>query len=98
MAEIGVASHYGYRDGQTTKVACRGFGRLQTMTALTAAHRTLPCGTRVKVVNRRNGRSVEVTIIDRGPFKRGRIIDLTYRAMKEIGGDGLAPVVIATVK
>jgi rare lipoprotein A (peptidoglycan hydrolase) len=52
---------------------------------LTAAHRTLPFGTMVKVTNLENGKSVIVRINDRGPFVRGRIIDLSYAAAREIG-------------
>lgn len=53
--------------------------------AYTAAHRTLPHGTRVLVTNLANGRSVTVRINDRGPFARGRILDLSYGAAREIG-------------
>jgi rare lipoprotein A len=59
---------------------------------LTAAHRTLPFGTKVRVTNQRNGRSVVVRINERGPFTRGRIIDLTPAAADELGFSGLAPV------
>jgi rare lipoprotein A len=59
---------------------------------MTAAHRTLPFGTNVTVVNRRNGRIVVVRINDRGPFVRGRVIDLSPAAARAIGVDGLAPV------
>jgi rare lipoprotein A len=59
---------------------------------LTAAHRTLPFGTRVTVVNRSNGRSVVVRINDRGPFVRGRVIDLSPAAARAIGVGGLARV------
>ena len=52
---------------------------------LTAAHRTLPFGTRVRVTNLSNHQSVVVTITDRGPFVRGRIIDLSRRAARELG-------------
>jgi rare lipoprotein A (peptidoglycan hydrolase) len=52
------------------------------MYALTAAHRTLPMNTHVRVTNLRNGRSVEVRINDRGPYSRGRIIDLSYAAAR----------------
>jgi rare lipoprotein A len=65
--------------------------------ALTAAHRTLPFGTIVRVTNERNGRSVTVRINDRGPFgKRGRIIDLSEAAARELGmiGSGVVPVTI----
>jgi rare lipoprotein A len=60
--------------------------------AMTAAHRTLPFGTRVTVVNKRNGKRVVVRISDRGPFVRGRIIDLSPAAARAIGFSGLAPV------
>ncbi|GAB6386795.1 septal ring lytic transglycosylase RlpA family protein [Stutzerimonas marianensis] len=52
--------------------------------ALTAAHRTLPFGTRVRVVNARNGKSVVVRINDRGPYVRGRVIDLSKAAFQRI--------------
>jgi rare lipoprotein A len=52
---------------------------------LTAAHRTLPFGTKVKVVNLANGRSVKVTINDRGPFAPGRIIDVSKKAARKLG-------------
>ena len=52
---------------------------------LTAAHRTLPFGTRVRVTNLGNGKSVVVTITDRGPFKHGRVIDVSERAARELG-------------
>jgi rare lipoprotein A len=52
---------------------------------LTAAHRTLPFGTRVRVTNLENGRSVVVTITDRGPFRKGRVIDVSRRAAGKLG-------------
>jgi len=52
---------------------------------LTAAHRTLPFGTRVRVTNLKNSRSVVVVINDRGPFRRGRILDVSRRAASELG-------------
>src|SRR5690625_4959768 len=63
---------------------------------LTAAHKTLPLGTKVKVTNLQNGKTVRVTINDRGPFVDGRIIDLTRRAARRIDmlKDGVAPVKI----
>ena len=63
--------------------------------AMTAAHRTLPFGSRVTVTNRKNGRSVVVRISDRGPFVRGRVIDLTPAAARALGFAGLAPVSVA---
>lgn len=52
---------------------------------LTAAHRTLPFGTRVLVTNVENGKSVVVRITDRGPFRKGRVIDVSKRAARELG-------------
>jgi rare lipoprotein A len=62
--------------------------------ALTAAHRTFPFGTKVKVTNKHNGRSVVVTINDRGPFVRGRVIDVTPAAALILGFSGLAQVTV----
>ncbi len=61
---------------------------------LTAAHRSLPFGTRVRVVNKNNGRSVVVRINDRGPFIGGRIIDLSRGAAQSIGVAGVATVAL----
>jgi rare lipoprotein A len=61
---------------------------------LTAAHRSLPFGTRVRVVNKNNGRSVVVRINDRGPFIGGRIIDLSRGAAQSIGVAGVAAVAL----
>lgn len=59
---------------------------------LTAAHRTLPFGTRVRVTNAETGRSVVVRINDRGPFVRGRVIDLSRSAAKAVGLRGVGHV------
>jgi rare lipoprotein A len=69
------------------------------MNALTAAHRTLPFNTRVRVTNLENGKSVVVRINDRGPFKGDRVIDLSLAAAKAIGmiQQGTAPVTIDVV-
>ncbi len=80
----GIASVY---SGGTT-----ASGERMSPGAMTAAHRTLPFGTRVTVVNRRNGRSAVVRINDRGPFVRGRVIDLSPAAARALGVDGLVPV------
>jgi rare lipoprotein A len=64
---------------------------------LIAAHRSYPFGTMVRVTNRKNGRSVVVRIIDRGPFIRGRVIDVSPAAARVLGFSGLAPVVLAVV-
>lgn len=89
QAETGIASVYAY-DAQKT-----ASGERANPNALTAAHRTLPFGTMVTVTNKKNGRSVRVRINDRGPFTKGRIIDLTPAAAQKIGmGYELAPVTI----
>ena len=64
--------------------------------SLTCAHRTYPFGTRLKVTNLSTGKSVIVRVTDRGPFRRGRIIDLSWAAAKEIGmlAKGIATVVV----
>lgn len=65
--------------------------------AMTAAHRTLPFGTRVAVLNNHTGRSVVVRINDRGPFVGGRVTDLSPAAAHAIGVNGLAPVSLRVV-
>jgi rare lipoprotein A len=65
---------------------------------LTAAHRTLPFGTMVRVTNLRNSRTVIVRINDRGPFTKGRVIDVTPAAAAELKFSGLTPVTLEVVK
>jgi rare lipoprotein A len=89
LAESGVASVYSTESGNRT-----ASGQSLNPGALTAAHRSLPFGTKVRVSNRKNGRSVIVTINDRGPFVRGRVIDVTPAAARELGFSGLAPVTL----
>jgi rare lipoprotein A len=89
LAESGVASVYSIESGDRT-----AGGQPLNPDALTAAHRSLPFGTKVLVSNRSNGRSVIVTINDRGPFVRGRIIDVTPAAARALGFSGLAPVTL----
>ena len=60
-------------------------GERMNPSALTAAHRSLPFGTRLKVTNKRNGKSVVVRINDRGPFIRGRMLDLSRGAARQLG-------------
>ncbi|MDD1413740.1 septal ring lytic transglycosylase RlpA family protein [Dolichospermum sp. ST_con] len=86
----GMASWYGY-DGSGNKTAS---GERYNPEGLTAAHRSLPLGTKIRVTNTRNGRSVVVRINDRGPYIRGRIIDLSAGAARLLGmiGSGVAPV------
>jgi rare lipoprotein A len=79
--EVGYAAWYGpgFHGKRTAS------GEIYNMYDLTAAHKTLPFGTIVKVYNLENGRSVVVRINDRGPFVKGRIIDLSYGAAKKLG-------------
>ena len=77
-AQCGRASWYAL----TSKTAS---GERMNPSALTAAHRTLPFGTRLRVTNRNNGRSVVVRINDRGPFIKGRVIDLSKGAAGRLG-------------
>ena len=90
-AEEGLARKYTRKSG--TEVACGGS---LNENALTAAHKQLPCGSRARVTNRRNGKSVLVTINDRGPFVPGRVIDLTPAAARAIGMSDLAHVSVAS--
>jgi len=88
--QIGEASWYGEpHHGRPT-----ASGETYDMLQLTAAHRTLPMGTRVMVTNLKNGRAVEVRINDRGPSVAGRIIDLSFAAAQRLGATsaGTIPV------
>jgi rare lipoprotein A len=93
--EKGLASWYGepYHGRRTAS------GEVYDMHEMTAAHRTLPFGTMVKVERRDTGADVKVRVNDRGPFVRGRIIDLSFAAAKKINLDidGVAPVKVTIV-
>ena len=89
-AEIGVASWYGGKF-QGRKTAS---GEAFNTHSLTAAHKTLKFGTKVKVTNLNNGRSVFVRVTDRGPHVRGRIIDLSQAAKNAIGMGGTTRVLL----
>ena len=81
VKQNGVASYYADKfDGRKT-----ASGAIFRQNKLTAAHRTLPFGTKVKVKNLNNGKTVKVTVNDRGPFVQGRTIDLSKRAAQKIG-------------
>jgi rare lipoprotein A len=83
LTQTGKASYYaGKFNGRKT-----ASGEKFRNAKLTAAHKTLPFGTKVKVTNLSNGKSVKVKINDRGPFVPGRIIDLSKRAARKIGID-----------
>ena len=90
LTQCGHASWY----AMTSRTAS---GERANPNAMTAAHRSLPFGTSVQVTNLRNGRSVVVRINDRGPFIRGRIIDVTKAAASKLGfvGAGTARVKIS---
>ena len=90
VTQTGVASWYGPGFHGRTSAS----GSVYDQHDLTAAHQTLPLGTRVMVTNLNNGKSAEVTINDRGPFAKGRILDLSYAAAQTLDmiGAGTAPV------
>jgi rare lipoprotein A len=94
----GAASHYGIGDGYHGRTTANG-ERFNAY-GLTAAHPWLPMGSKLKVVNSSNGRSVTVRINDRGPYAGGRILDLSYGAFAAIAhpGQGVASVCIATTR
>ena len=95
-AEFGKASYYAMKY-QFRKTAS---GERLNQYSLTAAHRTLPFGTKVKVTNVKNNRSVKVRINDRGPFVKGRVIDLTRSAFSSIGNlnSGLINVKVEVIR
>lgn len=93
--ERGLASWYGPKfHGRKTSS-----GEVFDMHQISAAHKTLPLSTWVKVTHLETGRSITVRVNDRGPFKKGRIIDLSHRAALVLGivGEGLAPVEVRTI-
>jgi len=89
--QSGIASFYSTESGTET-----ASGQRLNPAAFTAAHRTLRLGSKVRVTNQKNGRSIWVTINDRGPFVRGRIIDLTPAGARALGFSGLAHVTVET--
>jgi len=96
MVEIGIASWYGakYHGKKTSN------GEIYDMYQLTAAHRSFPFGTIVRVTNLGNGKIVMVRINNRGPFIKGRIIDLSYAAAVQLNmvEQGIAEVRIEVVQ
>ncbi len=93
LREEGVASWYGRKfHGRRT-----ANGEVYDMHAMTAAHRTLPLPSFARVTNPANGRSVVVRINDRGPFIKGRIVDLSYAAAQKLGVRGLASVQLVRI-
>jgi rare lipoprotein A len=95
FAQVGRASWYGdWHHGRKT-----ASGERFNKNELTAAHRTLPLGTEARVTNLENGRAVEVLVNDRGPYIKGRVIDLSEAAAKELGmkEKGLARVMVEVI-
>src|ERR1700680_1926847 len=88
--QSGIASVYSYGRAANGERVHAG--------AMTAAHRSLPFGTMVRVTNRRTSRSVVVRINDRGPFVHGRVIDVTPAAAHQLGFSGLAPVALSALR
>lgn len=86
-SEKGIASWYGAESGNRTAMGTRFYPQ-----GISAAHKTLPLPTKVRVTNLRNGRTIDVIVNDRGPFKRNRLIDLSHGAAKKIGLRGLTEV------
>ncbi|MBM4208379.1 MAG: septal ring lytic transglycosylase RlpA family protein [Gammaproteobacteria bacterium] len=86
-SEIGIASWYGHESGSKTSMGTRFWPE-----GISAAHKTLPLPSKVRVTNLNNGLSIELTVNDRGPFKPGRIIDLSRGAARKLGVQGLARV------
>ncbi|MGN1354033.1 MAG: septal ring lytic transglycosylase RlpA family protein [Alloprevotella sp.] len=96
QTQTGIASYYGNQfHGRRTSS-----GEIYHRDSLTCAHRTLPFGTLLKVRNTKNGREVVVKVTDRGPFRRGGIVDLSMAAAKEIGmvSSGIVRVEVEQVK
>lgn len=91
--ETGIASWYGDESGSKTSM-----GSHFNPEGVSAAHKTLPLPSRVRVTNLANGRSVDVLVNDRGPFKKGRIIDLSRGAARKIGVNGTAKVLVEHVE
>jgi rare lipoprotein A len=95
-AEFGIASVYRPSDPDGGGALAANGEQINTG-ALTAAHKSLPFGTLVRVTNKGNGRSAVVRINDRGPYVKGRIIDLTPAGARAIGMDGVAQVEVTLI-
>lgn len=92
ITRCGGTSHYGVGDGYAWRTTASG--RPMDPYANITAHRSLPFGTRLRVTNQSNGKSVVVTVLDRGPFVAGRVLDLSYGAFSKIASpsSGVADV------
>ena len=78
--QIGIASYYGKKFHKKRTAN----GKIFNMYKVSAAHKSYPLGTKVRVTNLKNGKSIKLVINDRGPFIKGRIIDLSYKAAKKL--------------
>ena len=94
LPTIGLASVYSLDEKSFVKTAS---GEKLRDGDMSAAHRSLPFGTMVLVTNRRNGKSAVVLIVDRGPFVRGRVIDVTQGVAKQLGFSGLTLVDLVVI-
>ena len=92
QVESGIAVIHSGKTGKTTS------GEAFNPENMTAAHRSLPFGTMVRVTNTQNNRSIVVRINDRGPFTSGRVIDVTPAAARALGFSGLAPVKLSPAR
>lgn len=98
LFERGIASTYGTGDGfQGNRTAC---GQIFDTFVPQVAHKTLPCGTLVRVENRHTGQSVAVEVTDRGPYIPGRVVDLSWAAFRELGptAPGLLDVTVYVIE
>ena len=80
QTQIGIASYYGKKFHKKRTAN----GEIFNMYKVSAAHKSYPLGTKVRVTNLENGKSIKLVINDRGPFVKGRIIDLSYKAARKL--------------
>ena len=94
--QVGIASYYGKKFHKKRTAN----GEIFNMYKVSAAHKSYPLGTKVRVTNLENGKSIKLIINDRGPFVRGRIIDLSYRAARKLDfvNQGTAKVRIDVIR
>ena len=95
QTQLGYASHY----AKSASGARTANGERLHHDSMTCAHRTFPFGTVLQVTHLKNGRTILVRVNDRGPFRKGRVIDLSWGAAKELGmiAQGIAPVTVEKV-
>ena len=94
--ETGIASWYGdFHHGMTM-----ANGKPFNMHALSIAHKSLPFGTKVRITNVNNSKQIDLVVTDRGPYVKGRVVDLSYAAAKEIGmvRAGIVPCIVEVIR